>query len=88
MTRSFLFLSFAVGLLLATTEPAGADSPPPRDAMPLSQILQALEKQGVAWFEEIEWDDDGHWEIEYVSTGDKTVKVRIDPVTGKPRTRR
>jgi hypothetical protein len=71
--------------LLALAAPARA-APPPPNAQPLSQILQTLEQQGdVAWFDEIEWDDDGWWEIEYVGTDGARRKINLDPVTGRPR---
>jgi hypothetical protein len=72
--------------VLAVALPAAADAPPP-DALPLSQILQALEQErNVAWFEEIEWDDDdGDWEIEYVDRNGAEVEIEVDPVSGRPR---
>ena len=77
---SLVALSLVVG-------PALADEPPPPDAMPLSQILQTLEQQGgVAYFDEIDWnEDDGHWEIEYVTTDGSEREITVDPVTGQPR---
>lgn len=70
--------------LLAFAQPVWADSPP-ADAQPLSQIIQTLEQQrGVAYFDEVEWDDDdGHWEIEYVTADGGTVEIQVDPVTGE-----
>lgn len=35
---------------------------------------------------EIEWDEDGYWEIEYFTTTGRLrvrVKVNVDPVTGE-----
>lgn len=62
-----------------------AASPPP-DAKPLSEIIRSLEVQGdVRYFDEIEWDDDGYWEIEYVRTDGSKATVRLDPVSGQPR---
>jgi hypothetical protein len=58
---------------------------PPQDALPLSQIIQSLEQQGeIAFFDEIQWDDDGYWEIEYYTAAGAKVKVKVDPVSGKP----
>lgn len=54
--------------------------------MPLSEILRTLEEQGdVAYFDEIEWDDDGYWEIEYVTADGSKRQVELDPVTGEQR---
>jgi hypothetical protein len=45
----------------------------------------SLEQQGeIAFFDEIEWDDDGYWEIEYYTAAGAKVKVKVDPVSGKP----
>jgi hypothetical protein len=42
-------------------------APPPSNAQPLSQIVQPLEQRlNPAYFDEIEWDEDGYWEVEYV----------------------
>lgn len=62
-------------------------APPPADAMPLSEILRGLEGQAdFSHIEDIEWDDDGYWEVEYVRSGGGKVEIRIDPVSGQPRT--
>jgi hypothetical protein len=75
----------AAASVAAATSAAWADPPPP-DAQPLSRILQALEQQGdVAWFDEIEWDDDGYWEIEYLDQRGAKVEIKVDPVSGQPR---
>ncbi|MGF1622528.1 MAG: PepSY domain-containing protein [Rhodomicrobiaceae bacterium] len=58
---------------------------PPSNAKPLSEVLQAMEAGGnVAYFDEIEWDDD-HWEIEYYTPDGSKVEVDVDPVSGQPR---
>jgi hypothetical protein len=78
-----LLLVFAVFVL---AQPVWAE--PPADAMPLSEILRMLEDRGeIAYFEEIEWDDDGYWEIEYVTREGEKVEIRVDPVSGEPRGR-
>jgi hypothetical protein len=75
----------SLAALLAFVPPVAAD-PPPEGAKPLSEILRTLEEQGdVAYFDEIEWDDDGHWEIEYVTPDGSKRKLELDPVTGGQR---
>lgn len=70
---------------LGFAAPAAAD-PPPADARPLSEILRIMEeRENVAWFEEIEWDDDGYWEIEFHRVGGESAEVRVDPRTGEIR---
>jgi hypothetical protein len=76
-----LFFAFALPL----TAPAFAAGPP-SGALPLSEIIRSFEETGeVAYFDEIEWDDDGYWEIEYRRTDGATVEVKVDPLTGEPR---
>jgi hypothetical protein len=54
--------------------------------MPLSEILRTLEASGnIAYFDEIEWDDDGYWEIEYVRRDGGKTEIKVDPVTGQQR---
>jgi hypothetical protein len=32
----------------------------------------------------MEWDDDGHWEIDYVTRDGGKVTLRLDPRTAEP----
>lgn len=83
MRRALVILAILGGVALSGAAYAAA---PPPNALPLSQILQMQEQSGnVAYFDEIEWDDDGFWEIEYVAKQGGKVKLRIDPVTGQVR---
>lgn len=82
MTR---LATLALALSLAAA-PVLAQSAPPAGSLPLSQIVAALEAtEGFSHFDEIEWDDDGYWEIEYLTTDGRKIEVRIDPVTGATR---
>jgi hypothetical protein len=66
--------------------PAIAIAAPPPNARPLSEIIRYIEARGdVRYFDEIEWDRDGYWEIEYIRMDGKKIKLRIDPVSGQPR---
>lgn len=76
--------------IFAMAAPAGADDDdrPPRNALPLSQIIAMVEQQRpVAYFKEVEWDDDDddHWEIEYVSPQGREVEIKVHAVTGRIR---
>jgi hypothetical protein len=73
-----------LGLLILAPPALAA---PPSDAKPLSEIIKMLEdREDVAYFEEVEWDDDdGHWDIEYVRPGGDEVEIEVDPVSGQPR---
>jgi len=88
VTRSTLPLALALACLTAPalTAPALADTPPPAGSLPLSQVIALIEsREDVHWIDEVEWDDDGYWEIEYHSRDGRRRKVRIDPLTGAVR---
>lgn len=74
----------ACTFLLTTPALANDDDPPPSDAMALSEILQSIEQEsGFSHFTDIEWDD-GRWEIDY-RTDDRSVEIKVDPVSGEAR---
>jgi len=78
----------AVALLLlsASAGTALADKRPPADAMPLSQIIALVEQRAdLDFIKEVDWDDDGYYEIEYRVTGGGNREIKIDPVTGAER---
>ena len=80
-------LLLAPALLLAA--PAFAQTLPPTGSLPLSQVVAGVEKtQPVQVFTEIEWDDDGYWDIEFVNQDRRRASIRIDPMTGEPWSRR
>lgn len=82
MPRFVLFAALVFALGLASPALAA----PLADAKPLSQILQSLEQQGdVTYFDEVEWDDNGYWEIEYISKAGTKTKLRVDPISGQRR---
>lgn len=79
--RNALIAFSALALL-----PATALAQPPADAMPLSQIVASIEGQAdFGYIKEVDWDDDGYWEIEYYRADGAKVEVDIDPVSGQPR---
>ncbi len=79
--KPFLALACSIGL----AAPAMAEAPPP-EALPLSELLARLEATGnVRYFDEVDWDDKGHWDIEYVAVGGEEVEIEVDPVTGELR---
>lgn len=71
---------------LATFTMVGAvHAQPPADALPLSQILATIEAEAdFGYFDEVEWDSDGYWEIEYHRADGAKVEVDVDPLTGQP----
>ena len=77
---------FPVALALCASPALSDDRKPPSDAKPLSAIVSALEEQfDIEFIDEIDWDDDGYWEIELYTKDGAKVELRIDPVTGQAR---
>lgn len=82
-----IFAAALLSALLPVT--AMAADAPPAGAMKLSAVLAALEARvanQLAYIDEAEWDDDGYWEVEYRGADGAEVKVKLDPMTGEPRT--
>ncbi len=72
-----------LGLLVAAQP---ALSAPPAAAKPLSEIVKMLEDGGsVAYVAEIEWDDRGYWDVEYMRTEGGKDEVKLDPISGQPK---
>ncbi|MDD2869519.1 PepSY domain-containing protein [Neomegalonema sp.] len=91
MTRATLAVLLSTGALLAAPTLALADDrPPPAGALKLSEILSKVEAaHGVAYVDEADWDDDdGHWEIKFVSASGARTEIRVDPLTGEQIQRR
>lgn len=85
MTRTAL-AAFALAAL-ALPGVAAADTPPPSGALPLSRIVATVESNvaDLAYIEDVSWDDDGYWEVEYKTRDNREVDIRVDPVTGQTR---
>lgn len=89
--RLFLAAAALAAAALAVAAPASAQIVPPADALPLSQIVAQVEAMDeVATILEVDWDDDGYWDVEFVDASNRSGKLRIDPVSGEelPRRRR
>lgn len=62
---------------------AFASPTPPENSMSLSDILQSVETQfNPTYIDEVNWDDDGYWEVEYVDRNGSKRELKIDPITG------
>jgi hypothetical protein len=77
---------FPMTLAICATPALATDRQPPANAMPLSEIVSALEERfEIEFIDEIDWDDEGYWEIEFFTKDGAKVELRVDPVTGQPR---
>lgn len=81
--------SMAIAAVFGLAVAAPALSAPPPDARPASELLRQIEQRpDFGHLREFEWDDDGYWEVEYVSRDGARVELRLDPRSGEVRPRR
>jgi hypothetical protein len=85
------WLIVGLGLIGLSIASAGAgwfsDERPPAGAKPLSEIIRALEEQGLGGITEVEFDG-GVWKIEVHNLDGSEVDLRVDPISGQIQTRK
>lgn len=58
---------------------------PPENAKKLSEIVSTVEgRAGFRYIGEIEWDEDGYYDVVYYTTDKAKVEMKLNPVTGQP----
>jgi len=89
MTPKTLVLSTLV-LFVASAAPLSAQekqrpSIPPKDALKASEIIARVEaRSDFRYLDEVDWDDEGYYEIVYFTNDKAKVEMKIDAVTGEP----
>lgn len=59
---------------------------PPDNAMKLSAIIATVEQRDAFHYvSDVEWNDDGYYDVVYMTTDKAKVEMKIDAVTGKAR---
>lgn len=86
MKRLGTFLALSALSLGVVAPPALADQVPPAGSKPLSQILHAIESQGLGRISEAEFEH-GVWEVK-ACTPTACQKLDVDPRSGKELRRR
>jgi hypothetical protein len=84
---------FAAALLVALLTPASIvfaqdNKPPvpPENALKLSAVIATVEQRDAFHYvSDIEWNDDGYYDVIYFTTDKAKVEMKIDAVTGKTR---
>ncbi len=71
------------GEIIRREQTSSEDDLPPAGSLPLSGILQSLERAHNAPVTDVEFDD-GHWEIE-LHDGSREIEVKVNPRTGQAR---
>lgn len=80
-----IFRSLTAAALALSPTALLAQEAPPADAMALSEIVAGIESDlgaDLAYIEDIQWDDDGYYEVEYRTADNREVDMRVDPRTG------
>lgn len=79
-------LTIPLAAALMMPLPLLAQDRPPADGVALSQMLATLEQEAdFGYIDEVDWDDDGYYEVEYHTTDGREAEVRLDPATGERR---
>jgi hypothetical protein len=77
------------GLLSLTSLAIAQDKPPPvppDNALKLSAIIATVEQRDAFHYvSDVEWNDDGYYDVIYFTTDKAKVEMKIDAVTGKTR---
>lgn len=77
-------------MALLSAAPAWAQTQPPpippEKSLKLSEIIARIEQRDQFRFiDEIDWDEEGLYDITYYTSDKAKVEIKIDPVTGEPR---
>ena len=77
---------FPMTLALAAHPSLAMDGKPTAAALPLSEIIGALEASfEIEFIDEIEWERDGYWKVTLFTKSGQVRELRVDPLTGQPR---
>lgn len=58
---------------------------PPENAMKLSQLVATVEKRpDFRYIGEIDWREEGYYDVTYYTTDKAKVEIKYNPVTGEP----
>jgi hypothetical protein len=75
-------------MLLFGSAAVAQDSPtpiPPPNALKLSELVAKVEQRDAfQYVADIEWNDDGYYEVTYFTQDKAKVEIRFNPVTGEP----
>jgi Peptidase propeptide and YPEB domain len=88
MGRKFAAVLVVASLASASLAIAQDKPPPvpPDNALKLSAIIATVEQRdGFHYVYDVEWNDDGYYDVVYFTTDKAKVEMKIDAVTGKAR---
>jgi uncharacterized membrane protein YkoI len=77
---------FAIGTFAVTAQASGGQTlqgiPATGERMSMSEVINKLEAEGYR-VDEIEFDDDGYYDVDLYDANGRDIDVDIHPVTGK-----
>lgn len=63
-----------------------APAVPPQKSMKLSQIIAQVEQRDkFQYVKDVEWEEEGYYEITYYTTDKAKVEIKLDPISGQPK---
>jgi hypothetical protein len=86
--RRTLATGFSLVLLAVGGIAMAQDAPPvpPENAMKLSAVIAAVEgRDSFHYVSQVEWNDEGYYDVVYFTTDKARVELKVDAVTGKNR---
>jgi hypothetical protein len=77
-------------LFYTAVAPTGAEAQthavPPQNSMKLSQLIAKVEQRDhFQYVSEIEWSEDGYYDITYYTSDKAKVEIKVDPISGLPK---
>ncbi|MEI5681616.1 MULTISPECIES: PepSY domain-containing protein [unclassified Mesorhizobium] len=88
MSRKLFLAALLAGGLMSAPALAQTAAPatPPDNGKKLSEIIAKIEQRDqFRYVGEIDWDEEGYYEITYYTTDKAKVEIKIDPATGEPK---
>jgi len=86
--RTLALASLAL-LILASPAALGQTAPakiPPPQAMKLSELIVQVEKRDkFQHVDEIQWSDQGYYDVTYFTSDKAKVEIKLDPTSGEPK---
>lgn len=84
-----IFIAGLIAAVVFSGSVAGAQETqppvPPPNALKLSEIVAKVEKRaGFRYIDDIEWNDDGYYDVIYFTDDKAKVEMKFNPVTGEP----
>lgn len=88
LAGTFAFASLTLLLLISHAAMAQTDTTktPPPNAKKLSELIGQVEKRDkFQHVDEIEWSDQGYYDVTYFTSDKAKVEIKLDPISGEPK---